>query len=87
MKWTKVPVQLKKKKIHIKKFETQNLRRDTAALVLVEDTKVTNEEEGKCRCKSIDEDVIKFKSMKCKNRGDKTRVVKNKQEKIIKNEK
>ena len=31
----------------IEKFETQNLRRDTAALVLVEDTKVTDEEEGK----------------------------------------
>ena len=27
-------------------------------------------------CKSVDEDVIKFKSMKCKNRGG---VVKNKQ--------
>ena len=39
---------------------------------------------AKRRCKSVDEDVIKFKSMKCKNRGDKTRVVKNKQEKIIK---
>ena len=36
-KWTKVPVQLKKKKIHIKKFETQNLRRGNAALILVED--------------------------------------------------
>ena len=36
MKWTKVPVQLKKNRI--KKFKTQNLRRDNAALVLVEDT-------------------------------------------------
>ena len=35
------------KKNCIEKFETQNLRRDTAALVLVEDTKVTDEEEGK----------------------------------------
>ena len=35
------------KKNHIEKFETQNLRRGTAALVLVEDTKVTNKEEGK----------------------------------------
>ena len=25
---------------------------------------------AKRRCKSVDEDVIKFKSMKCKNRGD-----------------
>ena len=37
----------KKKKKRIEKFETQNLRRDTATLVLVEDTKVTNKEEGK----------------------------------------
>ena len=37
----------KKKKIHIKKFETQNLRRCTAALVLVEDIEVRNKEEGK----------------------------------------
>ena len=37
MKWTNVPVQLKKKN-HIEKFETQNLRRGKAALVLVEDT-------------------------------------------------
>ena len=37
----------KKKKNRIEKFETQNLRRGTAALVLVEDTKVTNKEEGK----------------------------------------
>ena len=36
MKWTNVPVQLKKN--HIEKFETQNLRRGKAALVLVEDT-------------------------------------------------
>ena len=35
------------KKNHIEKFETQKLRRGTAALVLVEDTKVTNKEEGK----------------------------------------
>ena len=28
----------KKKKIHIEKFETQNLRRGNAALILVEDT-------------------------------------------------
>ena len=27
--------------------------------------------QAKRRCKSVDEDVIKFKSMKCKNRGDK----------------
>ena len=45
MKWTKVPVQLQKN--HIEKFETQNLRRGTVALVLVEDTKVTNKEEDK----------------------------------------
>ena len=37
----------KKKKNRIEKFETQNLRRGTAALVLVEDTEVTNREEGK----------------------------------------
>ena len=37
----------KKKKNRIEKFETQNLRRGTAALVLVEDMKVTNKEEGK----------------------------------------
>ena len=36
-KWTKVPIQLKKK-IYIKKFETQNLRRGNVALILVEDT-------------------------------------------------
>ena len=30
------------KKNRIEKFETQNLRRGTTALVLVEDTKVTN---------------------------------------------
>ena len=35
------------KKNHIEKFETQNLRRCTAALVLIEDTEVTNNEEGK----------------------------------------
>ena len=35
------------KKNHIKKFETQNLRRGTTALVLVEDTEVTNKMEGK----------------------------------------
>ena len=63
------------------------MRRDTAALVLIEDTKVTNEEEGKCRCKSIDEDVIKFKSMKCKNRGDRRRVWLRVTKKKIKNEK
>ena len=37
----------KKKKKRIEKFETQKLRIDTATLVLVEDTKVTNKEEGK----------------------------------------
>ena len=37
----------KKKKNHIEKFKTQNLRRDTTALVLVEDTEVMNKEEGK----------------------------------------
>ena len=36
-----------KKKNCIEKFETQNLRRGTAALVLVEDTEVMNKEEGK----------------------------------------
>ena len=36
MKWTKVPVQLKKNRIE--KFKTQNLRRGNVALVLVEDT-------------------------------------------------
>ena len=36
-----------KKKNRIEQFETQNLRRGTTALVLVEDTKVTNKEEGK----------------------------------------
>ena len=34
-------------KNRIEKFETQNLRRNIAALVLIEDTKVTNKEEGK----------------------------------------
>ena len=36
-----------KKKNRIEKFETPNLKRDSAALVLVEDTKVTNKEEVK----------------------------------------
>ena len=36
-----------KKKNRIEKFETQNLRKGTAALVLVEDTEVMNKEEGK----------------------------------------
>ena len=36
MKWTKVPVQLKKNRIE--KFKTQNLRRGNAVLVLLEDT-------------------------------------------------
>ena len=36
-----------KKKNCIEKFETQNLGRDTTALVLVEDTEVTNKKEGK----------------------------------------
>ena len=35
------------KKNPIEKFETQNLRRGIAALVLVEDTEVMNKEEGK----------------------------------------
>ena len=35
------------KKIRIEKFETQKLRRDIVALVLVEDIEVTNKEEGK----------------------------------------
>ena len=35
------------KKNRIEKFETQNLRKGTATLVQVEDTKVTNKEEGK----------------------------------------
>ena len=35
------------KKNRLEKFETQNLRRGTTTLVLVEDTKVTNKEEGK----------------------------------------
>ena len=35
----------KKKKKLIEKFETQNLWRDTAALVLVEDKEITNEED------------------------------------------
>ena len=63
-----------KKKNRIEKFKTQNLRRGIATLVLVEDTKVTNKEEGKRICKSIDEDVIKFKSMKFKNQEDRRRV-------------
>ena len=45
MKWTKVPIQLQKN--HIEKFETQNLRRGIAALVLVEDTEITNKKKGK----------------------------------------
>ena len=45
-KWTKVPVQLKKKN-RIEKFETQNLKRGIVALVLVENTEVTNKDEGK----------------------------------------
>ena len=36
-----------KKKNRIEKFETQNLRRNIATLVLVENIKVTNKEEGK----------------------------------------
>ena len=36
-----------KRKNCIEKFETQNLRRGTTTLVLVEDTKVMNKEEGK----------------------------------------
>ena len=44
MKWTKTYTA---KKNRIEKFETQNLRRDTATLVLVKDTEVTNKEEGK----------------------------------------
>ena len=36
-----------KKKNRIEKFETQNLRRGIAALVLVEDTEVMNKEECK----------------------------------------
>ena len=36
-----------KKKNRIEKFKTQNLRRGIAALVLEEDTEVTNKEEGK----------------------------------------
>ena len=35
------------KKNCMEKFETPNLKRDSAALVLVEDTKVTNKEEVK----------------------------------------
>ena len=35
------------KKNCMEKFEIQNFRRDTAALVLVEDTEVTNKEEVK----------------------------------------
>ena len=35
------------KKHRIEKFETQNLRRGIAALVMVEDTEVMNKEEGK----------------------------------------
>ena len=32
--------------------------------------KLRTRRKAKRRCKSVDEDVIKFKSMKCKNRGD-----------------
>ena len=35
------------KKNRIEKFETQNLRRNIAALVLVEDIEVTNKVKGK----------------------------------------
>ena len=35
------------KKNCIEKFETQNLRRGNAALILVEDIEVMNKEEGK----------------------------------------
>ena len=35
------------KKNRIEKFETQNLRRSTATLILVEDTEVMNKEESK----------------------------------------
>ena len=35
------------KKNRIEKFETQNLRRDIVALVLVENTEITNKDEGK----------------------------------------
>ena len=35
------------KKNRIEKFETQNLRKCTIALVLVEDAEVTNKEKGK----------------------------------------
>ena len=35
------------KKNRIKKFGTQNLRKGTTALILVEDTEITNKEEGK----------------------------------------
>ena len=35
------------KKNGIEKFKTQNLRRDTVALVLVEDIEVTNKEKSK----------------------------------------
>ena len=49
MKWNEMNkgTSIAKKKNRIEKFETQNLRRGTAALVLVEDTEVTNKEEGK----------------------------------------
>ena len=66
MKWTKVPVQLKKNRIE--KFKTQNLRRGNAALVLVEDI---DKQGGR---QNVDEDVIKFKSMKYKIREDKRHV-------------
>ena len=35
------------KKNCMEKFEIQNLRRDTASLVLVEETEITNKEEDK----------------------------------------
>ena len=62
-----------KKKIVLRNLRL-NLRRDTATLVLIEYTEVTNKGESKHRGKSVNEVVIKFKSIKCKNRGDKRRV-------------
>ena len=46
-KWNEQGTCTAKKKNHIEKFETQNLRKDIAAVVLVEDTEVTNKEECK----------------------------------------
>ena len=63
IKWTKVPVQLKK--IRIEKFKTQLKKRHC---------RTSTSRRYRSRCKSVDEDVIKFKSMKCKNRGDRRRV-------------